>query len=118
VRVALDDPAQFSRLIDGGTLLVGGSNRPAITIPATPALPGDPVLGGGRPNAGHPEMSLLAALQGHLTYVNVHTATFPGGEIRGQLLQVTVVPEPGTYALMLAGLGLVGFAIRRRRVGV
>jgi hypothetical protein len=25
------------------------------------------------------------------------------------------VPEPETYALMLAGLGLVGFQVRRRR---
>lgn len=30
-------------------------------------------------------------------------------------LQVTAVPEPGTYALMLAGLGVVGFIARRRR---
>jgi len=29
-------------------------------------------------------------------------------------LLVNVVPEPGTYALMLAGLGLVGFMARRR----
>jgi hypothetical protein len=28
---------------------------------------------------------------------------------------VTAVPEPETYALMLAGLGLVGFAARRRK---
>jgi hypothetical protein len=28
---------------------------------------------------------------------------------------VTAVPEPSTYALMLAGLGVVGFAARRRR---
>jgi hypothetical protein len=29
-------------------------------------------------------------------------------------VQVTPVPEPETYALMLAGLGLVGFTVRRR----
>ena len=28
---------------------------------------------------------------------------------------VAVVPEPGTYALLLAGLGVVGFVARRRR---
>jgi hypothetical protein len=27
---------------------------------------------------------------------------------------MAAVPEPETYALMLAGLGLVGFAARRR----
>jgi hypothetical protein len=29
-------------------------------------------------------------------------------------LDVSAVPEPETYALMLVGLGLVGFAARRR----
>ena len=33
-------------------------------------------------------------------------------------LNVTAVPEPETYALMLAGLGLVGFAARRRKSAV
>ena len=32
------------------------------------------------------------------------------------LTSVTAVPEPGTYALLVAGLGVVGFAARRRRV--
>jgi hypothetical protein len=39
-------------------------------------------------------------------YMNVHTANFPGGEIRGQLL---LVPEPSSFAL----LGLGGIPIAR-----
>ena len=51
-------------------------------------------------------------------YVNLHNAIYPGGAIRGQLEYVgtaNVVPEPETYALMLAGLGVVALATRRRR---
>lgn len=32
----------------------------------------------------------------------------------GEVLRIAPVPEPETYALMLAGLGLVGYAARRR----
>lgn len=45
-------------------------------------------------------------------YVNLHTNAYPGGEIRGQLAPV---PEPSTYAMLLAGLGVVGFLAGRRR---
>jgi len=39
------------------------------------------------------------------------------GTFNGTLsgLTISVVPEPGTYALLLAGLGVVGFVMRRRR---
>ena len=41
-------------------------------------------------------------------YINFHTNQFTGGEIRGQL----TVPEPASMALL--GLGLAGFAARKR----
>jgi len=41
-------------------------------------------------------------------YVNVHTNVFPGGAVRGQ------IPEPGTFALLGAGLLGIGVASRRR----
>ena len=33
----------------------------------------------------------------------------------GQLSLISQVPEPETYAMLLAGLGLVGFMARRRK---
>ena len=49
--------------------------------------------------------TLLTGANAGEAYVNVHDSIYPGGEIRGFL---AAVPEPGTYALMLAGLAMVG----------
>lgn len=68
-------------------------------------------------NAGHPTMSFLAALQGGLAYVDVHTAANPGGVIRGQLVQVSAVPEPATYGMLALGMVGIGFAAHRRNRG-
>lgn len=56
--------------------------------------------------------ALVAGLDAGMAYYNIHTSSFPGGELRGQLAPV---PEAATWALMLAGLGAVGAAARRQR---
>lgn len=43
--------------------------------------------------------------------------TTAGTSTGDQNLQVTAVPEPETYALMLAGLGLLGAVAKRRKAG-
>jgi hypothetical protein len=63
---------------------------------------------------------------GH-TYKLDYTATVPSGSfigsqyllhLTGTVLQGTApVPEASTYGMMLAGLGVVAFAVRRRKLG-
>jgi hypothetical protein len=101
VRVALDNPSLFTALNSGSTLLVGGNNVAAPTALFS--------------NGSYSNLSFLAMLRANLTYVNVHTSANPAGAVRGQLFEVTVVPEPSTYAMLLAGLGVVGLIARRRR---
>jgi hypothetical protein len=58
------------------------------------------------------EAALLAGMAANKTYLNIHTTVVPGGEIRGFL---AAIPEPGTWVLTIAGFGLTGAALRRRR---
>ena len=70
----------FNPFTSGFTAANGGSALSAMT-----ALAGAMNAGGGR------------------AYYNIHTSTFPGGEIRGNL----VVPEPATLSLLIGALGLL-----------
>lgn len=56
--------------------------------------------------------ALVAGMETGNAYFNIHTTTFPGGEIRGL---ITPVPEPQTYQLLATGLGLLPFVRRRSR---
>ena len=61
------------------------------------------------------EAALAASLAGGTAYLNIHTAMFPGGEIRGFLYteSSSSVPEPSTLLLLSAGLG--GLVLLRRK---
>ncbi len=64
-------------------------------------------------NVGLAEAGLIAALNSGNTYANIHDTNFPGGEIRGQIAQVT--PEPST--LLLFGTGLIAtMQVVRKRI--
>lgn len=57
--------------------------------------------------------ALLAGLSANAAYFNIHTQVFPGGEIRGNIVQ-TALPQPGTLALLGIGFAVAAFAWRRR----
>jgi hypothetical protein len=59
--------------------------------------------------------NFASGLSGGLLYVNVHSVTFPAGEIRGDLpVSASAVPEPSTFLLIGAGLVAVSLLCRRR----
>ncbi len=63
----------------------------------------------GQGSVANARTAFVDALANGRTYWNVHTSSFPGGEIRGFPV---LVPEPASTGLCL--VGLIAFARRRR----
>lgn len=57
--------------------------------------------------------ALIAGMNSGRTYLNIHTSTFGGGEIRGFI--ISTVPEPSSVFLTSAGLFGVAMLVMRRR---
>lgn len=56
--------------------------------------------------------ALLTGMNTGGAYSNIHSTLFPTGEIRGFLAPI---PEPETYAMLIAGLAMISAVARRRR---
>jgi hypothetical protein len=56
--------------------------------------------------------SLLAGLDSGMAYFNIHSSSFPGGEIRGV---ADLVPEPTSVVLGVVGLSWLAVFRRRRK---
>jgi hypothetical protein len=50
--------------------------------------------------------------------INQAIATDGLFKVGGRLTPLAVIPEPGTWALLIAGFGMVGAAVRRRRAAI
>lgn len=57
---------------------------------------------------------LLDGLANGEAYLNIHTSTFGGGEIRG-FFEPVQVPEPSSWLMMAIGMSALGAAGRRRK---
>lgn len=79
-------------------LLAAGSYNPAFLT-----------AHGGTPAGA--EAALLDGIAMDQAYLNIHTTSFPGGEIRGFL---SPVPEPSAWAMMFLGVAGIGFYRRWR----
>jgi hypothetical protein len=92
---------------------LGSPGDPGTTSPPVIDLTFTPLQSGTIAGTGTIPAARITDVLGGLTYINVHSGQFPGGEIRGQL--VNPIPEPGTIALAAVGLLAVGYLGLRRR---
>ncbi|MGH7016703.1 MAG: FxDxF family PEP-CTERM protein [Caulobacteraceae bacterium] len=89
------------------------SGSQAISFDLYSGMPGSGTLVGASATMTGP--SFDANLTPGVYYLQIVTNP-PAESLISGALNVTAVPEPATWALLLAGFGLVGYAIRRRRV--
>jgi len=59
----------------------------------------------------------ITGIEAGMAYINIHNETFPGGEIRGDIL--SAVPEPATLGLLTLSIGALSVVrLRSRKKGI
>jgi probable HAF family extracellular repeat protein len=108
--------ADHTKFTDLGTL--GGSNGQALGIDDAGQVVGSADTADGQRHAfvtgphgtGMTDLNSLV----HLPFGNILTDA-TGINNRGQIIVVGIIPEPETYAMLMAGLALVAFMSRRKK---
>ena len=90
---------------DDGVLTTGGVRTTDVTNASVVAAASSMIYNAQHANAGSSQYSF-----------NLYTNGSKQDYLVATLGSVTPVPEPETYAMLLAGLGLIGFTASRRRV--
>ncbi len=89
------------------------------SMPATDSISGTLTAADFTPDPGagiNTIADVATGIQDGNIYVNIHTAAYPAGEIRGQLaVSSSATPEPATTGLMALALLSLGAVLARRR---